>query len=116
MEGKGYSRKGKEHGRKRKENVTEPPKLLGPPTVVLVQRTSDNPVDAPELLESSVSAFLTFPKSVSPVTQTLQTIEDTEMWKQLHNLTFIESKIKLVITDQYINTSAEYLILQYQGR
>jgi hypothetical protein len=31
--------------------VTEPPKLLGPPTVVLVQRTSDNPVDAPELLE-----------------------------------------------------------------
>jgi hypothetical protein len=32
-------------------DVTEPPKLLGPPTVVLVQRTSDNPVDAPELLE-----------------------------------------------------------------
>jgi hypothetical protein len=31
--------------------VTEPPKLLGPPTVVLVQRTSDNPVDAPELLD-----------------------------------------------------------------
>jgi hypothetical protein len=31
--------------------VTEPPKLLGPPTVVLVQQTSDNPVDAPELLD-----------------------------------------------------------------
>ena len=31
--------------------MTEPPKLLGPPTVVLVQRTLDNPVDAPELLE-----------------------------------------------------------------
>jgi hypothetical protein len=31
--------------------VTEPPKLLGPPTVVLVQRTSDNPVGAPELLD-----------------------------------------------------------------
>jgi hypothetical protein len=31
--------------------MTKPPKLLGPPTVVLVQRTSDNPVDAPELLE-----------------------------------------------------------------
>jgi hypothetical protein len=29
----------------------EPPKLLGPPIDVLVQRTSDNPVDAPELLE-----------------------------------------------------------------
>jgi hypothetical protein len=31
--------------------VTEPPKSLGPPTVVLVQRTSDNPVDAPESLD-----------------------------------------------------------------
>jgi hypothetical protein len=29
----------------------EPPKLLGPPIVVLVQRTSDNPVSAPELLD-----------------------------------------------------------------
>jgi hypothetical protein len=26
--------------------VAEPPKSLGPPTVVLVQRTLDNPVDA----------------------------------------------------------------------
>jgi hypothetical protein len=26
--------------------VTEPPKLLGPPTIVLVQRTLDNPIDA----------------------------------------------------------------------
>ena len=31
--------------------VTEPPKSLGPPTVVLVQWTSDNPVGAPELLD-----------------------------------------------------------------
>jgi hypothetical protein len=31
--------------------VTEPPKLLGPPTVVLVQRTSDNPVGTPESLD-----------------------------------------------------------------
>jgi hypothetical protein len=31
--------------------VTEPPKSLGPPTVVLVQRTSDNPVGAPESLD-----------------------------------------------------------------
>jgi hypothetical protein len=44
--------------------VTEPPMSLGPPTVVLVQRTSDNPVDAPDHLTSSVSEFLTFPKSV----------------------------------------------------
>ena len=34
-----------------KSYVMEPPKSLGPPTVVLVQRTSDNPVDAPELLD-----------------------------------------------------------------
>jgi hypothetical protein len=40
-------------------------------------------------LTSSVSAFLTFPKSVSPVTQTLQIIGDTEIRKQLHKLTFI---------------------------
>jgi hypothetical protein len=31
--------------------MTEPPKSLGPPTVVLVQRTSDNPAGAPELLD-----------------------------------------------------------------
>jgi hypothetical protein len=31
--------------------VTEPPKSLGPPTVVLVQRTSDNPAGVPKLLD-----------------------------------------------------------------
>jgi hypothetical protein len=31
--------------------VTEPPKSLGPPTVVLVQQTSDNPAGAPESLD-----------------------------------------------------------------
>jgi hypothetical protein len=34
--------------------VTEPPKSLGPPTVVLVQRTLDNPVDAHNHSTSSV--------------------------------------------------------------
>jgi hypothetical protein len=63
--------------------VTKPPKSLGPPTVVLVQRTLDNPTGAPDHLTSSVSELLTFPKSVSPVTQTLQYIGDTEMRKQL---------------------------------
>jgi hypothetical protein len=42
--------------------LTEPLKLLGPPTVVLVQRTSDNPAGAPDHLTSSVSEFLTFPR------------------------------------------------------
>ena len=31
--------------------VMEPPKSLGPPTVVLVQRATDNPVGAPESLD-----------------------------------------------------------------
>jgi hypothetical protein len=59
------------------------PKSLGPPTIVLVQRTSDNPAGAPDHLTSSVSEFLTLPKSVSPVTQTLQYIRGTKMQKQL---------------------------------
>jgi hypothetical protein len=64
----------------------EPPKLLGPPTVVLVQRTSDNPVDAPDHLISSVSEFFTFPKSVSPITQILQHVGGKNMRKQLQQL------------------------------
>jgi hypothetical protein len=63
--------------------VIEPPKSLGPPTVVLVQRTSDNPAGAPDHLTSSVSIFLTFSKSVSPVMQTLQYIGGMRMRKQL---------------------------------
>jgi hypothetical protein len=63
--------------------VMKPPKSLGPPTVVLVQRTSDNPVDAPDHLTSSVSVFFTFPKSVSPVTQILQHIGGMNKRKQL---------------------------------
>jgi hypothetical protein len=63
--------------------VTEPPKSLGPPTVVFVHRTLDNPVGAPDHLTSSVSKFFTLPKSVSPITQTLQHIGGTSMRKQL---------------------------------
>jgi hypothetical protein len=57
--------------------VTEPPKSLGPPTVVLVQRTLDNPVDAHNHSTSSVSISFSLPKSVSPVTQILQHIGKT---------------------------------------
>jgi hypothetical protein len=56
--------------------VTEPLKLLGPPTVVHSQRTSDNPVDAPDHLTSSVSKFLTFPKSVHPSRRYYNTSEE----------------------------------------
>jgi hypothetical protein len=37
--------------------VTESPKLLGPPIVVLVQRTSDNPIDAPDSLDKFSICF-----------------------------------------------------------
>jgi hypothetical protein len=66
--------------------VTEPPKSLGRPTVVLVHQTSDNLVDAPGHLTSLVSEFFTSPKSVSPVTQILQHIGGTNMRKQLQYL------------------------------
>jgi hypothetical protein len=66
--------------------VTEPPKSLGPPTVVLIQRTLGNPVGASNHLTSSVSIFFTFPKSVSPVTQILQHTGGTNMRKQLQQL------------------------------
>jgi hypothetical protein len=69
--------------------MMEPPKSLGPPTVVLVQRTSDNPTGAPDHLTSSISVFFTLPKSVSPVTQTLQHIGGKRMRKQLQQLYFI---------------------------
>jgi hypothetical protein len=62
--------------------MIEPPKSLGPPTVVLVHRTSDNPAGVPDHLTSLVSEFFTLPKSFSPVTQILQHIVGTSMRKQ----------------------------------
>jgi hypothetical protein len=38
--------------------VTEPPKVLGPPTAILVLRTSDNPIGARNHLTSSVICIL----------------------------------------------------------
>jgi hypothetical protein len=63
--------------------VTEPPKSLGPPTFVLVQRTLDNPVDAHNHSTSSVSVSFSSPKSVSPITQILQHIRGTNKRKQI---------------------------------
>jgi hypothetical protein len=52
--------------------ITEPPKVLGPPTDALVLRTSDNHVDAHNHLTSSVFCInIIPPKSASPITQTL---------------------------------------------
>jgi hypothetical protein len=66
--------------------VTEPPKSLGPPIAVLVQRISDNPVDAPDHLISLVSILFSFPNSISPVTQILQQIGGTSERKHLQQL------------------------------
>jgi hypothetical protein len=63
--------------------VTEPPKSLGPPIVVLVQLTLDNPVDAHNHSTSSVSVTFSSPKSVSPVTQILQYIVGTNKRKRI---------------------------------
>jgi hypothetical protein len=62
--------------------VMEPPKSLGPPTVVLVQQTLDNPVDAHNHSTSSVSVSFSSTKSVSPVTQILQHIGGTNKRKR----------------------------------
>jgi hypothetical protein len=87
--------------RSRDYSVTEPPKLLGPPTVVLVHWTSDNPAGAPNYLTSLVSEFFTLPKSVSPITQILQHIGGTSMRKQLQQLYFIlKYRKSSIITDQ----------------
>jgi hypothetical protein len=57
--------------------VTEPPKLLGPPTVVLVQRTLDNPVDAHKYLTSSVSISLFLrPRAFHPSRRYYNTSEE----------------------------------------
>jgi hypothetical protein len=63
--------------------VTEPPKSLGPPTVVLVQQTLDNPVDAHNHSTSSVSVSFSLPKSISPVTQILQHIGGMNKHKRI---------------------------------
>jgi hypothetical protein len=47
--------------------VTEPPKALGPPAVVLVQRTLDNLVGAHNHLTSSVSvSSIPHPRALHP--------------------------------------------------
>jgi hypothetical protein len=47
--------------------VTEPPKVLGPPTVVLVLRSLDNPIDAHNHSTSSVTVSSSFrPRALHP--------------------------------------------------
>jgi hypothetical protein len=64
--------------------VTEPPKSLGPPTVVLVQRTSDNPVGAPESLDKFGICFPYLSQECFTRHADITSIGDTKMRKQLH--------------------------------
>jgi hypothetical protein len=75
--------------------VTEPPKSLGPPTVVLVQRTSDNPSGAPDHLTSSVSEFLTFPRAFYPSRRHYNSSEIRKCGSSYNNLLLLKSKIEL---------------------
>jgi hypothetical protein len=69
--------------------VTEPPKSLGPPTVVLVQRTSDNPVGAPESLDKFGICFSYLSQERFTRHADITSIGVTRMRKQLYELTFI---------------------------
>jgi hypothetical protein len=84
--------------------VVEPPKSLGPPTVVLIQRTSDNPVGAPDHLTSSVSIFFTLPKSVLPEAVTIT------------YFIFKYRKSSIIIIDQSKYKSAGVILLYNFGR
>jgi hypothetical protein len=64
--------------------ITEPPKVLGPPTDVIVPRTSHDHVDAHNHLTSSVLCInIIPPKSALPITQTLHHIGGKNMRKQV---------------------------------
>jgi hypothetical protein len=72
------------------DTVTEPPKSLGPPTVVLVQQTSDNPAGAPGHLTSSVSEFLTFPRAFYPSRRHYKPSEMQKCGSSYNNLVLFE--------------------------
>jgi hypothetical protein len=57
--------------------VTEPPKVLGPPIVVIVLRTLDNPVDAHNHSTCSVTVSSSFrPRALHPSRRYYITSED----------------------------------------
>jgi hypothetical protein len=75
--------------------MTEPPKSLGPPIVVLVQQTSDNPTGAPDPLTSSVSKFLIFPRAFYPSRRHYNSSEMQKCESSYNNLLLLKSKTKL---------------------
>jgi hypothetical protein len=81
-------------------SVTEPPKILGPHTDVLVLRTSDSHAGA---LNGSVGPTtcisISSPKSAYPIMQTLHTIGVS--WKDYSNIIYIH-KYNIERVDYYI--------------
>jgi hypothetical protein len=68
--------------------VTEPPKVLGPPTYVLVLRTLDSHAGALNGLVGSITCIsIISPKSVYPITQTLHAIGVSR--KDYNNIIYI---------------------------
>jgi hypothetical protein len=56
-------------------SIKEPPKILGPPTDVLVPKTLESHAGAPNGSTGPVSYIsFTLPKSIHPISQTLHTI------------------------------------------
>jgi hypothetical protein len=81
---------------------------------VFVQRTSDNPVGAPELLDK-FGIFLYHTRNDSPVLQTLQNIGDKEMRKRLHNLHLLKGKLKLFYYRPELKSEC-WVIILYKPR
>jgi hypothetical protein len=96
--------------------VTERTKSLGPPTVVLVQRTSDNPVGAPDHLISSVSEFLTFPRAFYPSRRHYNSSEIRKCGSSYNNLLLLKSKTKLNIYRPEHNIRVQGIIITNHGR
>jgi hypothetical protein len=70
--------------------VTEPPKVLGSPTVVLVLRTLDNPVDAHNQSTSSVTISSSFrPRALHPSRRYYITSEERISGSKLQYLIYI---------------------------
>jgi hypothetical protein len=70
--------------------VIERLKTLGPPTVVLVHRTSDNPAGAPDHLTSSVSEFFPFPRAFHLSHRYYNTSEERVCGSSYINLFYIK--------------------------
>ena len=93
--------------------VTEPPKVLGPPTDVLVLRTSDSHAGALNGSAGSITYIsVTSPKSAYPITQTLHTIGVSG--KDYNNIIYIH-KYNIERVDYYImGTECLNLLLHHR--